>query len=35
VTVPPTFGTNMQSQNEFHAQPNSLLTIETFTGQGV
>ena len=23
-TVPPSFGTNMQSQNEFHLQPNSL-----------
>ena len=24
VTVLPSFGTNMQSQNEFHLQPNSL-----------
>ena len=33
VRATPPFGTKMQSLNEFHLQPNSLL--ETFAGQGV
>ena len=29
------FGTNMQSHNEFHLQPNSFSLLEIFTGGGV